>query len=66
VGKNCGDLKRQAAIKKTEALDLSLMWKVKEKLEEEFLEKDKLKDEEMTYGAISGMVSALGDPYTVF
>lgn len=50
----------------TEALDLSLMWKVKDKLEEEFLEKEKIKDEEMTYGAISGMVSALGDPYTVF
>lgn len=51
---------------KTEALDLSLMWKVKDKLEQEFLEKDKMKPEEMTYGAISGMVSALGDPYTVF
>lgn len=65
VGKTVG-LEEAGSNQKTEALDLSLMWKVKEKLEEEFLEKDKLKDEEMTYGAISGMVSALGDPYTVF
>jgi len=65
VGKTVG-LEAAGSNQKTEALDLSLMWKVKEKLEEEFLEKDKLKDEEMTYGAISGMVSALGDPYTVF
>ncbi|HOY61441.1 MAG TPA: S41 family peptidase [Candidatus Woesebacteria bacterium] len=65
VGKTVG-LEAAGGNQKTEALDLSLMWKVKEKLEDEFLEKDKLKDEEMTYGAISGMVSALGDPYTVF
>lgn len=65
VGKTVG-LETAGSKSKTEALDLSLMWKVKDKLEEEFLEKDKLKDEEMTYGAISGMVSALGDPYTVF
>lgn len=47
-------------------LDLSLMWKVKDRLEKEFLEKEKINDEEMVYGAISGMVSSLGDPYTVF
>ena len=65
AGKTVG-LEAAGSKSKTEALDLSLMWKVKDKLEEEFLEKDKLKDEEMTYGAISGMVSALDDPYTVF
>ncbi len=65
VGKTVG-LEVAGSNQKTEALDLSLMWKVKEKLETDFLEKDKLKDEEMTYGAISGMVSALDDPYTVF
>ena len=65
VGKTVG-LETLGSNYKTEALDLSLMWKVKDKLEEEFLEKEKIKDEEMTYGAISGMVSALGDPYTVF
>ena len=47
-------------------LNLSLMWQVKDKLNELFLEKDKLVDENMEYGAIKGMVAALGDPYTVF
>lgn len=49
-----------------EVLDLSLMWKVKDKLTQSFLEKDKLDDKTMTYGAIAGMVAALNDPYTVF
>lgn len=46
--------------------DLSLMWKVKEKLSADFLEKDSIDDQKMRYGAIEGMVAALGDPYTVF
>lgn len=47
-------------------LDLSLMWKVKDKLKQSYLDQSKLDDKTMTYGAISGMVAALGDPYTVF
>lgn len=47
-------------------MDLSLMWKVKDKLNQMFLEKDKLIDKNMQYGAIQGMVAALDDPYTVF
>ena len=42
------------------------MWKVKDKLSQTFLEKDKLVDKNMEYGAIKGMVAALDDPYTVF
>ncbi len=49
-----------------EKLDLSLMSKVRAKLEESFLEKTKINDKEMSYGAIEGMVAALDDPYTVF
>lgn len=47
-------------------LNLSMMWRVKDRLANTFLEKDKLKDYEMTQGAISGMVQSLGDPYTVY
>jgi len=47
-------------------LNLSLMWQVKDRLDQLFLEKDKLVNKEMEYGAIKGMVAALGDPYTVF
>ncbi|MDD2225035.1 MAG: S41 family peptidase [Candidatus Shapirobacteria bacterium] len=47
-------------------LNLTLMWKVKDKLSQTFLEKDKLVDTNMEYGAVKGMVAALDDPYTVF
>ena len=47
-------------------LNLTLMWKVKNQLNQTFLEKDKLVDKNMEYGAVKGMVAALDDPYTVF
>lgn len=47
-------------------LNLSLMWKVRDKLNASYLEKDKIEDQKMVYGAIQGMVSSLDDPYTVF
>ncbi len=49
-----------------EELDLSLMWTVKDMLHEKFLDKEDMDEKQMTYGAIAGMVEALGDPYTVF
>ena len=50
----------------TSQLDLSMMWTVKNKLRQTFLEKDKMNDKSMVYGAIGGMVASLGDPYTVY
>jgi len=47
-------------------LDLSLMWKVKAKLGQLYLDKNKIDDKNMTYGAIQGMVASLDDPYTMF
>ncbi|MDD4937750.1 MAG: S41 family peptidase [Candidatus Shapirobacteria bacterium] len=47
-------------------LNLSLMWKVKDKLSQIYLDQDKIKKEDMEYGAIKGMVASLDDPYTVF
>jgi len=47
-------------------IDLSLMWKVKAKLGQLYLDKSKIDDEKMTYGAIQGMVASLDDPYTMF
>jgi carboxyl-terminal processing protease len=47
-------------------LDLSMMWTVKNKLSQMFLEKDKMKDSDMVQGAIVGMVQSLGDPYTMY
>ena len=47
-------------------LDFSLFWEVWDKLEQKYLQKDKLDQEKMFYGAIQGMTAALGDPYTAF
>ncbi|MBU1130367.1 hypothetical protein KKE45_03565 [Patescibacteria group bacterium] len=46
--------------------DLSLMWKVRERLKDDYLDKDKINDKKMLYGAVGGVVESLDDPYTVF
>lgn len=47
-------------------LDFALFWRVWDTLEASYFDKEKLDQREMIYGAIKGMVSSLGDPYTVF
>lgn len=47
-------------------VDFSLFWNVWGRLEQTYIDQSKLVPQEMVYGAISGMVSSLGDPYTVF
>lgn len=49
-----------------EDLNFSLFWKVWDTLSTSYFDKSKLQAKEMVYGAISGMVAALQDPYTVF
>ncbi|MCL4397436.1 S41 family peptidase [Patescibacteria group bacterium] len=46
--------------------DLTLFWTVWNELSDKYVDKTKLDTSKMVYGAISGMVSAVGDPYTVF
>jgi carboxyl-terminal processing protease len=47
-------------------LDFSLFWRMWDKLSAKYYDKTKLVPGKMIYGAIQGMVAALGDPYTVF
>lgn len=49
-----------------ETLDFDLFWKVWDKISENYYDKGKVVEAEMVYGAIKGMVAAVGDPYTVF
>lgn len=49
-----------------EDINFSLFWEVWDALERSYLDKKVLDPGKMVYGAISGMVSSLGDPYTVF
>lgn len=47
-------------------LDFSLFWKVFETLPEKYIDKSAIDSQKLLYGAISGMVRSLGDPYTAF
>lgn len=47
-------------------VDLSLFWGVWRLMNEYYITPEDLSINEMVYGAIGGMVSAAGDPYTVF
>lgn len=47
-------------------VDFSLFWDVWGRLNRYYIDKSAIDYQKMVYGAITGMVSALGDPYTVF
>lgn len=49
-----------------ENVDFSLFWQVWDTLSAKYFDKSKIVPSQMVYGAISGMVSSLGDPYTMF
>ena len=49
-----------------EDLDFSLFWETWRVIEQKFVDKASINVQDMVYGAISGMVNSLGDPYTVF
>ncbi|KKS97625.1 MAG: carboxy-terminal-processing protease, carboxyl-terminal processing protease [Candidatus Gottesmanbacteria bacterium GW2011_GWA2_43_14] len=46
--------------------DFSLFWDVWDRLKYYYIDKEKLDPAKLIYGAISGMVASLDDPYTVF
>ncbi|KKS95092.1 MAG: Carboxyl-terminal protease [Microgenomates group bacterium GW2011_GWC1_43_13] len=47
-------------------VDFSLFWQIWDVLSEKYFDKSKLIPSQLVYGAISGMVSAVGDPYTMY
>ncbi len=47
-------------------IDFSTFWKAWSIVEEKYVDADGLDRQNMVYGAISGMIKALDDPYTVF
>lgn len=46
--------------------DFSLFWDAWNRVTASYLERDKIDPQKLVYGAISGLVSSLEDPYTVF
>lgn len=49
-----------------EEIDFSLFWEAYHELQDKFPDKEKIDVQKIIYGAISGMVKSLEDPYTVF
>jgi carboxyl-terminal processing protease len=47
-------------------VDFSIFWDVWDKVSRNYIDKKALDPQKMVYGAVSGMVASLGDPYTVF
>lgn len=47
-------------------IDFKLFWDTWDLVSKEYVDKKAIDPKKMYYGAISGMVQALGDPYTVF
>ncbi len=48
------------------SVDFSLFWDVWQRLYRYYIDKASIDSQKMVWGAISGMVSSLGDPYTAF
>jgi len=49
-----------------EDINFSLFWESYNKIKEKFVDNNRIDTQEIIYGAISGMVKSLDDPYTVF
>ncbi len=65
LGQARSGLGRREVGRRNEA-DLSLFWKVWDRVSAIYVDPKAIDPAKMVYGAISGMVSSLGDPYTVF
>jgi carboxyl-terminal processing protease len=65
VRKNPPEIKIQNISPSSSNVDFSLFWQVWDEVTEQYLERP-VDAQKMVYGAITGMVEALGDPYTTF
>ncbi|HSX18964.1 MAG TPA: S41 family peptidase, partial [Candidatus Saccharimonadales bacterium] len=54
------------SVPKNQNIDFSLFWQVLDSLPKTYYDKTAIDGQKILYGAISGMVKSLGDPYTAF
>lgn len=66
VGFYFGEIEGKTKISPSDDLDMSLFWEAYNILKEKYVDTEKFDNDQMIYGAISGMVDRLDDPYTVF
>lgn len=66
AGKLLGQYSEPKAGVLTQDIDFNLFWEVWDALHDNYVDQDKITDKTLFYGALKGMVAAVGDPYTVF
>ncbi|MEK7506841.1 MAG: S41 family peptidase, partial [Patescibacteria group bacterium] len=49
-----------------QGVDFTLFWKAWNVIQKKYVDQSKLNTQDLVYGAIDGLVKAVGDPYTVF
>jgi carboxyl-terminal processing protease len=47
-------------------VDFKMFWQVWKMVSDNFIDREKINNSKLFYGAVSGVVSALGDPYSIF
>ncbi len=66
LGSLSGAYSQPAEGKIAKDVDFSLFWNVWDLLKKNYVDRENISDKKLFYGALHGMVSAVGDPYTVF
>ncbi|MEK7471001.1 MAG: hypothetical protein AAB622_03330, partial [Patescibacteria group bacterium] len=64
--KNFSDVSISRETPLNKNVNLSLFWQVWDTMGAKYFDKSKLNAQNMVYGAIEGMVAAVGDPYSMF
>ena len=62
---NQSSVDRTQPVTKTD-LNMNMFWQVWDRLENYYFEKEKIDSQQIIWGAVKGLTSSLGDPYTVF
>jgi len=60
------EVEKEGRLKKLELFNFDLYKEVRNNLQKYYVNKDDIEDSDLFYGALTGMVKSLGDPYTVF
>jgi carboxyl-terminal processing protease len=66
IGYSVGTNNAPLSSQNNQNVDLTLFWDTWNKIQEKYVDKTKIDNKKMVYGAIKGMVASLDDPYTFF
>ncbi len=65
-GVQVGKSRKVCDVCSPEDINFSLFWETLDKLKNKHVDPERITEEKILYGAISGMVESLDDPYTIF